>query len=293
MNLNIIIEKEKIALNYLKIYFCLIYLFILNTLKAMRKYLLKIYSKLIVLKRKKNLIKLTNLVCLIILIYNAIDMTIDFLQFDYEYKLFIDYNNDGIDLTPISVCTESDVLFDKRKVINNFDINLIYIKYENDAFNYIHRFTAKSDVFGRGKHSDRKILKNVFPDIHQDCNLDGNRKFRSFKWDEMKLYGSWKWMLNLCNNRFFQEFQRRIFDEMSFDELNALTIESNELFNCSAKVHFKTIQQLKSTILSITVSINIQSRNQLKPTKSLVFVIRFSIRITEFRYKQKIILIFQ
>ena len=215
------------------------YLFIFNILKCIRKCFLKICSKLIIRNKMEYLIKLVNLVCLIILIYNAIDMTIDFLKFDYEYKLFVDYNKDGIDLLPISVCTESHVLFGKRKVINNFDINLIHTKYENDAFNYIYDWTSIYDYIGRNDLSGEEIENKLhaFPDIHQDCNM--NEKFQSRKWKEMKMYGSWKWMLNFCKNRFYQSYENMVFDEMSFDELNALTFESNELFSCSANVHNK------------------------------------------------------
>ena len=173
--------------------------------------------------------KLVNLVCLIILIYNAIDMTIDFLKFDYEYKLFVDYNKDGIDLMPISVCTESDVLFDKRKVIKNLDIDLIHTQYENDAFNYFYYYPAK-----------------MFPNNDQDCQLSDDRNFQYFVWPEMKSHGSWKWIWNLCTNRFYQNYQKMVFDEMSFDELNALTFAAKELFSCSAKVHYKENTNIKA-----------------------------------------------
>ena len=221
MNFNIIIGKVKNILKTLKICLCLIYLLLLNTLIFIRKLLSKIYSILINKNRKENLIKFINFVCLLFLIYNAIDMTIDFLQFDYEYKLIADYNKNGIDLQPISVCTETDVIFNKRKVISNFDIQIDIVKYEKDASNYYNRFPKKKK----------------FPKINEECELKSD--WIIFEWDKMKSFSKEKWLLNLCTNRFFQDYQRMIFDEMSLDELNALTFESNELFSCSAKVHLK------------------------------------------------------
>ena len=221
-------EISKYILHKLKTCLCLIYLFILEKLTIMRIILQKFYSKL----RKEDLIKLTNSVCLIILIYNAVDMTIDFLQFDYEYNLIVDFNKNGIDLTPINVCTESNTLLKRRKVINNFNIDSLYNKYESDARKYL---------FPPGD-SPRK-----FPIIHRDCGLNRNKLVR--QWREMEVQGNLKWYFNLCLNRFYQHYERFIFAELNFDELNALTFESNELFGFSAKLHSRnktTIEANKS-----------------------------------------------
>ena len=221
-------EISKYILHKLKTCLCLIYLFILEKLTIMRIILQKFYSKL----RKENLIKLTNLICLIFLIYNAVDMTIDFLQFDYEYNLIVDFNKNGIDLTPINVCTESNTLLNRRKVINNFDIDLMYNKYESDAKVYL--FPPSN-------------LPRKFPNIHRDCDLMRNKLVR--QWREMEVQGNLKWYFNLCLNRFYQHYERFIFAELNFDELNALTFESNELFGFSAKLHSRnktTIEANKS-----------------------------------------------
>ena len=226
--MNIIIEQAIIAFNKFKIYSRFIYSFILNTIIAILKFILKKYSKLI-RKLKENLFKLINLVCLIFLIYNAIDMTIDFLHFNYDYSLIMDYNTEGIDLMPINVCTESNTLLNRRKVVNSFDINLIKTKYENDAFNYLYPVTP---------------YEKQFPDINQDCNLERNDLLTWI--DGMEKKGILKWYLNLCNNRFYQYYEKLIFAEMSFDELDALTLNSNELFSCSAKLHFNNNTRIES-----------------------------------------------
>ena len=56
------------------------------------------------------------------LFYNAIDMTFDYLRFEFSYKLIVDDNKDGFDLPEISVCTENNVVFAKTKVIQYFGV---------------------------------------------------------------------------------------------------------------------------------------------------------------------------
>ena len=69
---------------------------------------------------KKRLLNILNAICLLFLFYNAIDMTFDYLRFEFSYKLIVDDNKEGFDLPEISVCTENNVLFAKNKVIQYF-----------------------------------------------------------------------------------------------------------------------------------------------------------------------------
>ena len=45
---------------------------------------------------KIQLMKILNLICLLFLFYNAIDMTFDYLSFNYSYKLIVDDNKEGL-----------------------------------------------------------------------------------------------------------------------------------------------------------------------------------------------------
>ena len=38
---------------------------------------------------------------------------------------------------------------------------------------------------------------------------------------------------------FYRPYEKRIFESLSFDEMKNLTISANELFKCSAKLHFR------------------------------------------------------
>ena len=38
---------------------------------------------------------------------------------------------------------------------------------------------------------------------------------------------------------FFKEYEKKIFESLSFDQMKNLTISANELFKCSAKIHFR------------------------------------------------------
>ena len=62
------------------------------------------------------------LICLLVLIKSGFDVIIDYLSFGFDYKLIVlDNSENGFDLPAISVCTESHVLFDKRKVVKHFN----------------------------------------------------------------------------------------------------------------------------------------------------------------------------
>src|SRR5690242_21791018 len=41
-------------------------------------------------------------------------------------------------------------------------------------------------------------------------------------------------------NRFFIEYKRKIFSELDFNEMTSLLFTSNQLFDCSAKLHFRS-----------------------------------------------------
>ena len=62
-------------------------------------------------------------------------MSVDYLGFKYRYNLFVDDNNKGFEWKPLSVCTESKVLFDEHKVNQYLNFSKIYSNYENGINN--------------------------------------------------------------------------------------------------------------------------------------------------------------
>ena len=193
---------------------------------------------------KNHVMTILNAICLFVLFYNAVDMTFDYLNFNYSYKLIVDDNKKGFDLPMISVCTENNILFAKTKVIQYFGVNYFWEMYGMDVkilFEY------------RGKKSSKKLI--------QTCTREMQYFF------EMLYFGekSHNWRINYCLNKFFDPFKKFLFDETNFDEMNSLTINSDELFDCSTSIHNKhntndpNVTQIDNCFdrLKILTSINI------------------------------------
>ena len=143
------------------------------------------------------------------LIINALDVTVDYFDYKYEYKLLIGDNKNGFDLPPISVCTEINVFFDKQKIIYSFEVNQELINYERRVDKEFNEIVNKCLYF---------VIRSGKLDL--TCDYMDN-------------------MRNYNVNRFFVDYERRIFNEMTFDEMNSLTITANELFECSAKLDLR------------------------------------------------------
>ena len=164
---------------------------------------------------KKQIVLILNAICLLFLFYNAIDMTFDYLRFEFSYKLIVDDNKEGFDLPEISVCTENNVLFDKNKVIQYFGVEnewqkkRIQMKYLNE------------------QNENNKVEENCIKEWEKhvgDPDLTKNLL---------------EYRINFCSNKFFIKLKIFIFYEMSFYEMNSITVNANELFDCSAILHIK------------------------------------------------------
>ena len=69
-----------------------------------------------------NRSSIVQIICVLFMICNGFVLIFDYLNFDYELKLIISKIDSGIDFPPISVCTESNTLFNKRNILNYFDL---------------------------------------------------------------------------------------------------------------------------------------------------------------------------
>ena len=158
---------------------------------------------------KKQIWTILNIICIIVLMFNAIDMAFDYLRYNYSYKLIVDDNNNkGFDLPMIGLCTENKVIFSKTKVIKHFEIENLWQKHYESIIN----------VYKKG---GKRICRGS---IFQYSTLTG-------------IIDSVQWKINYCLNKFFIYYNKLLFDEMSFDEMNSMTFNGNELFECSAKIH--------------------------------------------------------
>ena len=178
-----------------------------------------IYLKSIVfsLSFKNQLMKILNLICLMFLFYNAIDMTLNYLRFIYSYKLVVDDSKEGFDLPEISVCTENNILFAKSKVIQYFDI-------ENEWQR--NRIKVKKHYIRHQK------IRSGFDRIKETCI----KELKNSKWGSGD---NLKWRMNFCSNKYFKKYKKFLFNEMNFYEMNSLTINANDLFECSANIYFR------------------------------------------------------
>ena len=209
---------------------------------------------------KKRLSFLLNAICLLVLFYNAIDMTFDYLRFEFTYKLIVDDNKEGFDLPEISVCTENNILFAKTKVIQYFDV-------ENEWQS--HRIEVKKLY----KPNEQNIVKGkcIYAKRFHDINLNN----LNYYMDNLK------WRMNYCENKFFIQYKRLVFNEMSFYEMNSITVNANDLFHYSAKIHFRQ---------EIIDSNNTKIQNIFQTLKNIYFNEDFGICFTLLSKKYGIIL---
>ena len=149
--------------------------------------------------------------CFVSLIYTSVLVTLDFFEYPYVFKLNVNNNINGFDLPPISFCTETNVLFDKNKIIEKYN---------------------ESQEFQEFRANDLKWAENDDKDRYQKCL------------DEFKAFGEYG--EELCTKKFEVpnhylktnlDKNNKFVDELSFEEKINLMIRANHMINCSAKLH--------------------------------------------------------
>ena len=180
-----------------------------------------------------NLFILVKLFCLTVLLKSGFDVTFDYLGFPFEYKLIVLDNKYGFDFPSISVCTENNVLFDKQKIIEHFDLQKQWNQFGNNLMEELQQNINSCNQKINIYYEKRLIeLNESEPYNDLDSNIDSIK-------DEFKL--TFKCYPHLTvSNSFVSNINGMIFDESNFYEMNSLTINTNKLFDCSAKVHFRT-----------------------------------------------------
>ena len=147
------------------------------------------------------------------MIYNAFVLISEYLKFGYELKLIFSNNNRGIDLPAISVCTESNVLFDRRKVIQYFGLSREYSEFE---------ITVEKEYSINIEKCKSRLGKTLH--IDSDYILKCLKNYYGIKSEKMR--------------NFLIKYEP-IFEHLSYDQLIAFTLSSDELFECSASLHYK------------------------------------------------------
>ena len=199
--------------------------------------------KILIITISKYLLLIIQLICLFLLIYNGIDLTSDYLSFDYDYKLEVMDNDVDYNLPPISVCTENNVFFDKQKVLNYFDIRKEYSVY-------VKVILEEYEIIIKSIDNQIKISKNQLR-ISKEMLTKANfydEKFNYLEYQTDVIIGTIEKLntdkiiptleKNYNLSQYFVEFNRNIFDKLNFYEMMALLIRAEELFECSMKIHF-------------------------------------------------------
>src|SRR5882757_5646506 len=79
--------------------------------------------------------------CLSVLFYGAIEVTKEYFSYPYVYRLNVK-PNERLYIPPITICTERDMLFDKTRIIDYFNISTKYEKH--NKFSIYHSKSLES-----------------------------------------------------------------------------------------------------------------------------------------------------
>ena len=186
---------------------------IIISIRLIRK-CLKI-CKLFLMTHRLSIIQL---ICVSFMICNGFVLISDYLNFDYELKQIIS-NKDGIDLSAISVCTERNVLFDIGNILQYFDMKELYSKLKDKwKRNYnCSNCRHEAEPLYQGELA---ALSYNYQMLYYCCK---RKYYHLFYKSEKSLHGS----------------ETIIFEQFSYDEMIALTLSGQELFECQASVHYK------------------------------------------------------
>jgi hypothetical protein len=132
-------------------------------------------------------------------------VSIDYFEYPYIYKLKVIHNINGFDLPDISLCTDNKVLFHRSKLYQVFDPGHDLGEFVKN--NSVDAVITEDDL---DNCQDNEDICNVMIEPN-DYRLEP----------------------------FFDSIQYNITKDLSFNQKKNLMIRANQLFNCSAKVHFR------------------------------------------------------
>ena len=178
---------------------------------------------------KKTLILLiVKIICTLFLFNNALDVTKNYLNYPYIYKLVVSDNRDGFDLPRLNLCTEKNVKFDISKIINYFDIlQEIDNHWEQVSEVYEEIKDHYQDYFDNFRMDNyEKYLNHMEPFVSglnfNKINIDILESVRNYNF-----------------SRIFKKYLEFIGSELNLQESNNLVITEKQLFKCSANIHLR------------------------------------------------------
>ena len=199
--------KIKVFINLIKLFWKIIILLIELIISIIGIIIecLKALKFLIV----KNRLSFVQLICVLFMIGNGFVLISDYLEYNYQLKLIISNNDKGLDLPTISICTESNRLFDKRKILEYFDISSEYSEYQVNLKSYFNCSKCR---------------------YHYELVLNYQLSLACCK---LKFKGNVNYLIN-----YIKYYEQMVFDEVNNEQMIALMMSSEELFECRASVHF-------------------------------------------------------
>jgi len=166
--------------------------------------LINVIKYIVISHSFKSYIKLlVKVLCLSVLFYGGIEVTKEYFSYPYVYRLSVK-PSEGLYLPPISICTERDVLFDKTRIIDYFNISQDYESY-------------KLDSIQKAIQLESECMKehNFYVDNSLSC----------------KVFGYYK---NYLFNKYFIEYKTQMLSNMTFTELyDKFTVKANQLIKCT------------------------------------------------------------
>src|ERR1700744_5954678 len=106
----------------------------------------------------KSYVKLMiKLLCFLVLFYSVIEVTKDYFSYPYVYRLIVK-PSEGLHLPPISICTERDVLFDKTRIIDYFNISQDYESYKLDSIQKAIQLESECITNNQKEHQEETYL---------------------------------------------------------------------------------------------------------------------------------------
>ena len=199
------------SLSYLNTKFVYIFITCLNSIKLILRLSFKIFlltykfTKQVIFGIKVKL--LVKVLCLSVLFYGEIEVTKEYFSYPYVYRLSVK-PSERLDLPPITICTERDIIFDKQRINNYFNISNEYESYKLIAF-----YLTTNSI--NNCNQNKRQLNWLF------CQYVENIR-------------------NYYLNKFYEKYNIKLKSNFSFNELyNNFTTKSSELIHCSAKLHLK------------------------------------------------------
>ena len=195
------------------------------TLIKYDEYFLEFFSKFKkFIFEKRRLLFFIKIFFLFVTLYHCIVMSIDYLEFKYRYNLIVEDNSEGFEWKPLSVCTESKVLFDKQNLIQYFNLTEVYYKYENK--NYKGNLKTPKIEFGKMN----RISKFFAPFVNKIFDEFDFVEMSSLRVDEKELFEcSAKIHFNNPSNNSFAMEMENCFEKF---EIKSTIIANNTFGIC-------------------------------------------------------------